>query len=118
MLIGRWVLALLFIGAGALHFAVPQVYVRIVPNYLPDALALVYISGAFEVLGGLGLLVPGTRRFAAWGLIALLVAVMPANLQMALDHATKWRGIPEWLLWARLPMQLPLMWWAWLYTRR
>ncbi len=114
---GRWLLAVLFIVAGVLHFVATKTYVRIVPEYMPNPVLLVYLSGVFEVLGGVGLLMPSTRRFAAWGLIALLVAVMPANVQMAMDHATKWRGIPEWLLWARLPLQLPLMWWAWLYTR-
>ncbi len=117
MTAGRMLLGGIFIVAGVMHFVVPGVYVRIVPEWLPAARTLVLVSGAFEVLGGVGVLVPSTRRFAAWGLVALLVAVMPANVQMALDHATKWRGIPEWVLWARLPMQVPLVWWAWLYTR-
>ncbi len=102
--------------AGVLHFAFTPVYVRIMPRYLPDPVLLVQISGGFEILGGVGLLVPSTRRLAAWGLVALLVAVMPANLQMAMDH-THWPSIPEWLLWARVPLQAPLIYWAWLYTR-
>ena len=117
MTAGRLLLGLLFIVAGILHFVITPTYVRIVPDWLPGAQTLVLVSGVFEVLGGVGVLVPSTRKFAAWGLILLLLAVMPANVQMALDHATKWRKIPEWLLWARLPLQLPLMWWAWLYTR-
>lgn len=116
MTVGRAALAGLFILAGVLHFVLTPVYLRIMPAYLPSPRLLVLVSGACEVLGGLGLLNQGTRRFAAWGLVALLVAVMPANVQMALDHA-RWHSIPEWLLWARLPLQVPLIWWAWLYTR-
>ena len=116
MPLGRIMLALLFIIAGVLHFLFTPVYLSIMPPYLPAPRALVLISGAAEALGGVGLLFPATRVAAAWGLVALLVAVLPANLQMALDHQ-RWPAIPQWLLWARLPMQLPLIWWAWLYTR-
>ena len=120
---GRIVLAILFIVAGSLHFIITPTYTAIVPQYLPAHLALVYISGFFEILGGIGLLAPTdfhefpARPVAAWGLIALLVAVMPANIYMVTDHA-KFASIPLWALWLRLPMQLPVMWWAWLYTRR
>ncbi len=122
MLIGRIVLGLLFLLAGSLHFIMPEFYARIVPSYLPARLELVYISGFFEVLGGISLLLPQevlgfpARRVAAWGLVALLVAVMPANIYMVTDHQ-KFAPIPLWALWLRLPLQLPLMWWAWLYTR-
>ncbi len=115
--IARISLALIFIVAGTLHFILTPVYLRIMPAYLPSPHLLIQISGICEILGGAGLLLPATQRFAAWGLIALLVVVMPANIQMALDHA-KWSSIPEWVLWARLPMQLPLIWWAWLFARR
>ncbi len=117
MTLGRGLLGAVFVVAGVLHFVATPVYMKIVPGWMPSPRMIVLVSGAFEVLGGVGVLVPSTRRFAAWGLVALLVAVMPANVQMALDHATKWRGIPEWLLWARLPLQAPLIWWAWVYTR-
>ncbi len=115
--IARAVLAALFVMAGVLHFCFTPAYMRIMPPYLPSPRLLVEISGVCEVLGGLGLLLPRTRRIAAWGLIALLIAVMPANVQMALDHA-KWRTMPEWALWARVPMQLPLIFWCWVYARR
>ncbi len=120
---GRITLALLFLFAGSLHFAMPQAYARIVPPYLPAHLELVYVSGFFEMLGGAGLLAPAevlgfpVRRVAAWGLIALLIAVMPANIYMVTDHAN-FAGIPLWALWLRLPLQLPLIWWAWLYSRK
>ena len=121
-MVARILLALLFIAAGCLHFIFPETYAAIVPPYLPAHLALVYLSGFFEILGGIGLLAPTdvrgfhVRGFAAWGLVALLVAVMPANIYMVTDHAN-FASIPLWALWLRLPLQLPLMGWVWLYTR-
>ena len=112
----RWLLALLFIAAGSLHFLRPALYLAIMPPALPAPLTLVYLSGLFEVLGGLGLLPRATRAAAAWGLIALLIAVSPANLHMAMNPQL-YPKIPHWALWARLPLQLPLIAWAWLYTR-
>ena len=106
-------LALLFVVGGAGHFLKPGEYVRIIPPFLPRPRLLVFVSGVCEVLAGLGLLYPPTRRFAAWGLVALLVAIFPANVYMA--HIGF--GAPQWVLWARLPLQLPLIWWAWIYTR-
>ena len=98
--------ALSFVGVGVLHFTNPAPFVSIMPQYLPWHLELVYLSGIFEILGGLGLMVPRTRRFAAWGLIALLIAVYPANINMLvndiyLDDMPRER----WLLWARMPLQ-------------
>lgn len=108
-----WSLRLLtvgFLAAGLLHFLAPEGYVGIVPSYLPDARTLVYVSGAAEIAGGVGLAVPRLRRAAGWGLIVLLVAVFPANLDMAL-HPER-HSIPETLLWARLPLQGVLIWWV------
>lgn len=107
-------LGLLFVVAGALHFASPETYERIMPPYLPLHRELVYLSGALEMAGGLGLFPERTRRFAGIGLILLLVAVWPANLQMLLDARAA--GKPSWwvaLLWARLPLQVLLMVWVW-----
>ena len=106
-----FVLAVVFCAAGLLHFVKPEVYARIVPPPLPAKLA-VAVSGAAEIAGGIGLLFPATRRAAGWGLIALLLAVWPANFWMALQ-ARRFPNIPAWALWARLPLQVPLMWWAW-----
>ena len=111
----RILLSLLFLAAGTLHFLIPQTYVRIMPPCLPWHLQLVYLSGLCEILGGLGLFLPATRPAAAWGLIALLIAVMPANIQMVLDHA-HFPAIPLWALWLRLPLQIPIIWWAYRYT--
>ncbi|WP_287129428.1 DoxX family protein [Candidatus Cyanaurora vandensis] len=114
----RWVLAAFMVTAGVLHFVTPEPFVRIVPALLPYPLALVYISGFFEVLGGVGLLIPLVSRAAAWGLIALFVAVFPANINMAVNQITL-EGIPNdpLLYWLRLPLQGVLIAWAWWFTR-
>ena len=116
MKLGRLVMGVVYLGAGAGHFVATRVYMGIMPDYLPAHRELVLLSGAAEMAGGLGVLLPQSRRPAAWGLVALLVAVMPANLWMA-QHPERYASIPHWLLWARLPLQLPLLWWAWRYTR-
>ncbi len=102
-------------GAGALHFLIPRAYEAIVPDWLPARRELVYASGVAEFLGGLGVLFPKTRRFASWWSIATLVVVFPANLHMAL-HAERYaQSFPggELGLWLRLPLQLPVIAWAW-----
>ena len=105
--------ALLYITTGLLHFIRTELYLRIVPPYIPWPTAMVYISGVAEVLGGLGLLIPNVRRAAAWGLVALLLAVLPANIHMATDHIQVTRSpIPQSLLWARVPLQGILIWWV------
>ncbi len=119
-MIGRSLLAVLFIVAGILHFVIPQVYLKIMPPYLPWHSALLSISGAAEILGGLGLLAPMliVRHAAAWGLVALLVSVLPANIYMATEHLPL-PGImgQSWAQWLRIPLQIPLIYWAWSYTR-
>lgn len=110
----RLALATLFVGAGALHFLETELYVRVVPDALPAPRLLVHVSGAAEIAGGIGLLVPRLRRAAGIGLILLLVAVFPANVAMALDPASSPVDVPHWLLWARLPLQPLLMWLVWL----
>jgi uncharacterized membrane protein len=118
-MIGRLLLSTLFLAAGALHFIAPRLYLRIVPPGLPAPLALVYISGAAEILGAIGLLVPAARSYAAWGLVVLLIAVLPANIYMATAHLAA-PGImgQSWTQWLRIPLQIPLIYWAWLYTRK
>ena len=114
----RWVLTVFFVAAGANHFINPAPYVAMMPAALPAPWALVYISGVAEILGGLGLILPATRRLAAWGLIALLVAVFPANLNMAINHLPLGsKTLPAWALWGRLPLQLVLIAWVAWYAR-
>lgn len=107
---GRIAAALGFVLAGLLHFLAPETYLRLMPPYVPAPLAMVYASGALEILGGLGLLVPRTRRAAAWGLTALLLAVFPANIHVALSRISV-EGMPPWYGWLRLPFQAIYIWW-------
>lgn len=102
-------LAAFFVFTGVMHFAKPRLFEAIVPPSLPWPGLLVALSGAAEVAGGVGLLVPGLRLAAGVGLILLLAAVFPANVFMA-RHAERFRRIaPPWALWARLPLQPVLM---------
>ncbi len=101
----RVVLALAMIAIGVDHFVAPAFFVRIVPKLLPSPLFLVQLSGFFEVLGGVGLLIPRTRRAAGIGLVLLYVAVFPANVNMVI-HPELGGSIPLWALWVRLPFQL------------
>ncbi|MFN2460669.1 MAG: DoxX family protein [Candidatus Velthaea sp.] len=108
----RATLAMLLFTAGMFHLMRPEPFVRIVPPYLPHALWLVYISGVCEALGAVGLLLPRSRRIAAWALIALLAAVFPANVNMAL-HPEAFRDMAGTVaLWLRLPLQIVLVAWA------
>jgi uncharacterized membrane protein len=104
------VTAAIFVLAGANHFLHPKPYLSMMPAYLPAPKELVWISGIAEVAGGIAVLLPASRKAAGWGLIALLLAVFPANLNVALNG---WPNVhlPAWLLWARLPLQ-PIMIWA------
>ena len=115
-LVLRWLLTIGMVLAGLNHFRSVGVYIGMMPAAFPDSwdVPLVYISGVFEVLGGLGLILPATRKAAAYGLVALLVAVFPANLNMALNHLPLGdTPVPQWELWARLPLQAVLIAWAW-----
>ena len=106
-------LAVFFIAAGLNHFLHPTFYVRIVPPWLPAHALLVQISGVCEILGGIGVLIPSLRRYAAIGLIALLIAVFPANVQMA-QHPELYAdigGAP--LFYIRLPLQIVIIAWVW-----
>ena len=107
---GRLLLGAFFLVAGSLHFLRPKPYVSIVPDALPRKREIVYGSGVAELAGGLGVL--AGRRAAGWWLIATLVAVFPANVNMAVN-ADRFRSVPEPLLWARLPVQGLLIAWVW-----
>jgi uncharacterized membrane protein len=118
-----YVMGVLYVVAGVMHFVVPGVYAQIVPPVFPRPLALVYLSGVAEIVLGVGVLFARTRRYAAWGLVFLLVAIFPANVYMA-THDVVLEGVPAWAsrpsdtaTWARLPLQVVLVGWAWWYTR-
>ena len=107
-------LVVLFVGAGVTHFVVPESFARIVPAWVPNPRFVVYLSGVAEIAGGLGLLVPALRRYAGWGLIALLVAVFPANIHMLqLARAEDASAAYQLILWMRLPLQPLLVWLVW-----
>ena len=106
----RWLLGACFVAAGVNHFIAPKFYLGMMPPALPWPMALVYISGVAEILGGIGVLVRPTQRLAGWGLIVLLIAVFPANIYAAIHG---FGGMPPWILWVRLPFQLVLI--AWVY---
>jgi uncharacterized membrane protein len=114
----RRLLAAAFIGAGVNHFVMPRPYEQIVPPSMRgDARRLVVASGVAEIAGGVGVLLPWTRRLAGVGLIALLAAVFPANVHMAREPE-RFKRIPRWALYGRLPLQPLMMLWAWRATRR
>ncbi|HEX8283955.1 MAG TPA: DoxX family membrane protein [Pyrinomonadaceae bacterium] len=115
-LILKFFFAVSFVVAGFNHFFNTSFYLHIMPPYLPLPLTLVYLSGLIEIILGVLLLIPKLTRMAAWGLVALLIAVFPANLHMAVNHEL----YPEYsvtALWARLPLQLVLIGWAYWYTK-
>ncbi len=115
-LIGKWAFAALFIAGGVMHFRATGYYMKIMPPYLPYPRALVLLSGVFEVVLGVLLLVPKTSRVGAWGLIALLIAVFPANIFM-FQHPEMFSLSPTLLL-LRLPLQGLLILWAYTYTKK
>jgi len=113
----RGLLSAFFISAGVNHFVNPRAYEAIVPPSLADRKGpVVQVSGVAEILGGVGVLLPFTRRASGAALIVLLAAIFPANLYMARD-AERFERIPRWALLARLPLQPLMMWWAWRATR-
>lgn len=113
-------MAIGMIGVGVLHFVSPDPFVAMMPAALPEPLLLVWISGFFEIAGGVGVLFPRTRAAAAWGLFALFIAVFPANVNMAVNHLQPFPGreVSEFAAWARLPLQLVLLAWAWRIARQ
>lgn len=114
--ISKYLLAAIFIFAGINHFVMPEVYLRIMPPYLPAPLFLVYLSGFLEVGFGIALLISKYSRRAAWGIILLLIAVFPANVYMAMN-TEKFPDINPLLLYLRLPLQFLLIVWVYWHTK-
>jgi uncharacterized membrane protein len=105
--------AVFYTAAGVLHFLRPAMYMKIMPPYVPWPLVMVYLSGAAEVAGGIGLLIPALRRSAALGLVALLIAVFPANVYMATNPADAGAAaFSQAALWGRLLLQPIFIWWV------
>jgi uncharacterized membrane protein len=112
----KYLVAIFMIGAGTMHFVRPEFYLKIMPPYLPWHLALVYLSGFFEIAFGVLLLVPRVSRLAAWGIIALLIAVFPANI--CLYQHQEILPAPPIAHLLRLPLQAVFILWAYWHTRR
>lgn len=118
-----FLLAAVMIGAGVMHFIVPGFYVALIPPSWPARLAAVYISGVAEILLGVLVVIPRTRRLAAWGLIALFIAVFPANIYHAISGGLTDPDLPASMAnptnaWLRLPFQAVFIAWAWMFTRK
>ena len=118
-----YVIGVSYAAAGVMHFVAPKAYTRVVPPQFPRPIALVYLSGIAEIVLGIGVLIRRTRQQSGGGIIALLIAVFPANVHMATsdvatDAAPDWAdGITRAAMWVRLPLQGVLILWAWWYTR-
>ncbi len=110
-------MAVLYILAGTNHFLNPDTFRKIMPPWLPCHDVLIYTTGVLEITFGVLLLPLATRRIGAWGIVFLLIAVFPANIQMALNYANT-NHHQTWLVFLRLPVQALLIWWAWLFTQR
>lgn len=115
-LVTKIIFGVLFVAAGANHFINPKFYESIMPPYLPWPYQLVILSGIAEIALAIGLLIPQTSQYAAWGLILLLIAVFPANIHMA-THQELYPNVPAIVHWIRLPLQAVLILWAYWYTR-
>lgn len=112
----KYLLCIFFVFAGVMHFVNPDFYLKMMPPYLPWHLGLVYLSGVFEIVLGILLIIPKYTRLAAWGLIALLIAVFPANIYLAMNPQLMPNASPTAHL-IRLPFQLVFIAWAWWFTR-
>lgn len=110
-----YLMAVLYIVAGINHFRSPGMYLKIIPPYFSNPKLLNILSGVAEIILGLLLTLPFLSHFAAWGIIALLVAVFPANLFMYQNKKAGF-GLPKWILLLRMPLQLLLILWAYQYT--
>lgn len=106
----------LYIGAGVNHFWHPKAYIDLIPPYFPDHYLLNIIAGTFEIIGGVLMIIPSTRKISAWLIIALLIAFIPAHIYWIQMHScvSKHLCTAEWIAWLRLfPFQFILIWWAW-----
>jgi len=108
-------MAVLYILAGINHFVMPRFYIRIMPRYIPFHRFMVVASGFAEIGLGILLLIPAYKSWAAWGIIALLIAIFPANIHH-LTSRKRGTGPPAWALWLRLPVQGLLIWWAYSFV--
>ena len=109
-----YVLPLILVIAGVMHFVKPSAYLRIMPRYLPHHKLLVYLSGIAEIVLGIALCIPALNTFAVYGIIAMLLIFLLVHFYM-LSGEKESAGIPKWILILRIPLQFGLMYWAWWY---
>ncbi|MHA7842909.1 MAG: DoxX family protein [Winogradskyella sp.] len=114
--IGLYIMAGMYILAGLMHFIKPKMYMRIMPRYLPNHKFLVLLSGVAEIVLGSALLFSGTKAFAIYGIIAMLVIFLLVHFYMLSGEKAS-AGIPKWILILRIPLQFFLMYWAWIYLK-
>jgi uncharacterized membrane protein len=110
-----YLMALFYIAAGINHFRKPRLYLKIIPAYLPKPKLINYTSGFFEIILGIALCIPVLSAMAAWGIIAILIAIFPANIYMFTNDKAR-LGLPRWVVLSRLPLQIVLIIWAYWYT--
>lgn len=111
-----YLMAFIYLIAGVFHFLKPKIYLRIMPPYLPAPKALVYASGAAEIILGIALLFPESKDAAVYGIIIMLAVFLLVHFYM-LSSKKAGAGIPKWILVLRIPLQFFLMWWAWYYLQ-
>ncbi|MFI8380487.1 MauE/DoxX family redox-associated membrane protein [Leeuwenhoekiella sp. NPDC079379] len=109
-----FLMAAMYGFAGLMHFIKPKAYLRIMPRYLPQPKALVYLSGLAEIVVGIGLCFPETKNIAIWGIILMLALFLMVHFYM-LSSAKAGLNLPKWVLWGRIILQFGLMYWAYIY---
>lgn len=110
-----YIMAGMYVLAGAMHFIKPKMYMRIMPLYLPNHKLLVYLSGVAEILLGIGLCFEPTRTWSILGIVLMLTVFLPVHFYM-LSNEKASAGIPKWILILRIPLQFFLMYWAYYYA--
>jgi uncharacterized membrane protein len=110
-----YLMAFIYTLAGINHFRNPRMYQKIIPDYFSNPKLLNILSGCAEIILGVALVIPLLSTYAAWGIIALLIAVFPTHIYMYQDEKVR-MGLPKWVLLLRMPLQLVLIYWAYLYT--
>ena len=111
----QYLLGVLLVLAGVNHFRKPKLYERIVPSYIPAAATVVILSGVLEMVLGFMLMNKNSQSEAAWGIIIMLVLFIPAHVYMLQNEKASMK-LPKWVLILRFPLQLALMYWAYLYV--
>lgn len=109
-----YLMAVMYVIAGIIHFIKPKMYMRIMPRYLPNHKLLVYMSGIAEIVLGIGLCFPMIKAWSIYGIIAMLIVFLLVHFYM-LSGKKASAGIPKWILMLRIPLQFVLMYWAWSY---